>query len=471
MQTKDDDVVTTLFVANTHTQLLFFTTDGMVYKLKTWRLPLGGRTSRGKAIVNILPIPTGVSIAAIMPVDRDEEEWDQLQIFFATTEGDVRRNALSDFTNVKSNGKIAMKLADGDRLVGQGWHEFAGGQHAETQQVDLDQPEVGAVLLVPLDDDAAGHRGRLEGDHLVEPTQGDHHSPRVLAQVPGQILDLLEETGEQTHRPVVSVEPGPLQPGLQGVAGVHVLEAAHVVGEAVDLLGGDPQYLANLSRGALVAVGDDVGGHGRSRRPVAGVDVLDDPLPAVPAGKIEVDVRPLPTLLRQETLEQQLHPHRVHRGDAEAVAHRAVGRGAPPLGEDPLPPAEVHEVPDDEEVPRELQLPDEPELALDLSARLLGVRPVALARPRLRHPAEERELTLPRRHRVVGELVAQILERELEPRGPVRESVPVDPMQLMERVVGGVAHGRQSLFDPPVPLPDASPVGVAVGGHDHLLFP
>jgi len=68
MQTKEEDVVTTLFVANTHTQLLFFTTDGMVYKLKTWRLPLGGRTSKGKAIVNILPIPTGVSIAAIMPV-------------------------------------------------------------------------------------------------------------------------------------------------------------------------------------------------------------------------------------------------------------------------------------------------------------------------------------------------------------------------------------------------------------------
>ena len=114
---KEDDVVTTLFVANTHTQLLFFTTDGIVYKLKTWRLPLGGRTSRGKAIVNILPIPTGVSIAAIMPVDRDEDEWDQLQIFFATTQGDVRRNALSDFTNVKSNGKIAMKLPDGVEMV------------------------------------------------------------------------------------------------------------------------------------------------------------------------------------------------------------------------------------------------------------------------------------------------------------------------------------------------------------------
>ena len=112
MSTKDDDVVTTLFVANTHTQLLFFTTDGMVYKLKTWRLPQGGRTSKGKAVINILPIPAGVSIAAIMPVDRDEKDWDDLQVVFATSAGTVRRNKLSDFTKVMRNGKIAMKFED-----------------------------------------------------------------------------------------------------------------------------------------------------------------------------------------------------------------------------------------------------------------------------------------------------------------------------------------------------------------------
>ena len=99
------DVVTTLFVANTHTQLLFFSTDGMAYKLKTWRLPLGSRTAKGKAIINILPIQSGVSIAAVMPVDAPEEEWEKLQIIFSTSAGDVRRNALSDFTNVRSNGK------------------------------------------------------------------------------------------------------------------------------------------------------------------------------------------------------------------------------------------------------------------------------------------------------------------------------------------------------------------------------
>ena len=117
MATKEDDVVTTLFVANTHTWLLFFTTDGMVYKLKTWRLPLAGRTAKGKALVNILPIETGVTIAALMHVDVPEEDWANLQIVFATSDGDVRQNDLSDFTNVMRNGKIAMKLPEGVSLV------------------------------------------------------------------------------------------------------------------------------------------------------------------------------------------------------------------------------------------------------------------------------------------------------------------------------------------------------------------
>ncbi len=117
MDTKAEDVVTNLFVANTHTPLLFFSTDGMVYMLKTWRLPLSGRNARGKAIINILPIPQGVSVAAIMPVDKPEDHWDDLQIFFATSEGDVRQNALSDFTNVRANGKIAMKLPEGVTMV------------------------------------------------------------------------------------------------------------------------------------------------------------------------------------------------------------------------------------------------------------------------------------------------------------------------------------------------------------------
>ncbi len=117
MTTKDEDFVTRLFSANTLTPVLFFTTDGIVYKLKTWRLPQGGRNAKGKALVNLLPIEAGVSIAAMMPVDAPEEEWGNLQIVFCTSDGQVRRNELSDFVNVKANGKIAMKLPEGVRLI------------------------------------------------------------------------------------------------------------------------------------------------------------------------------------------------------------------------------------------------------------------------------------------------------------------------------------------------------------------
>ena len=171
MQTKEEDVVTNLFVANTHTQLLFFTTDGMVYKLKTWRLPQGARTAKGKAIVNILPIPTGVSIAAIMPVDRDEKDWDDLQVIFATSAGTVRRNKLSDFTNVKSNGKIAMKF--------EGEHEGTTLINARITSNDDDVmlvTDAGRAIRFPATDvrvfnsrNSVGVRGiRLgEGDNLV----------------------------------------------------------------------------------------------------------------------------------------------------------------------------------------------------------------------------------------------------------------------------------------------------------------
>ena len=118
MATKDDDVVTRLFVANTHTPLLVFTADGMVYRLKTYQLPQGGRGARGRALANVIEaMAPGTGVAAIMPVDRPEDHWGELQIVFATSEGDVRRNALSDFTDVRRNGKIAMKLPEGVALV------------------------------------------------------------------------------------------------------------------------------------------------------------------------------------------------------------------------------------------------------------------------------------------------------------------------------------------------------------------
>ena len=120
MATKEEDAVTRVFSANTHTPMLFFSSGGKAYQLKVWRLPVGTPTSRGKAFVNLLPIEPGETITSILPLPEDEATWDQYDVMFSTRSGGVRRNKLSDFIGIKRNGKIAMKLDDGDSIVGVG---------------------------------------------------------------------------------------------------------------------------------------------------------------------------------------------------------------------------------------------------------------------------------------------------------------------------------------------------------------
>nr|WP_018698045.1 DNA gyrase subunit A [Amorphus coralli] len=117
MSTRDEDFVTRLFVANTHTPVLFFSSRGIVYKEKVWRLPLAAPQARGKALINILPLEQGEGISSILPLTDDEESWGELDVMFATKKGTVRRNKLSDFVQVNRAGKIAMKLDEGDGIV------------------------------------------------------------------------------------------------------------------------------------------------------------------------------------------------------------------------------------------------------------------------------------------------------------------------------------------------------------------
>ncbi|MCW5745156.1 MAG: DNA gyrase subunit A, partial [Alphaproteobacteria bacterium] len=120
MAMRDNDFISTVFVANTHTPMLFFTSRGIVHKLKVWRLPLGAPQARGKAFVNLLPLQDGETISTVMPMPEDESSWASQQVMFATARGGVRRNELSDFVNVHQGGKIAMKFEgadEGDRLI------------------------------------------------------------------------------------------------------------------------------------------------------------------------------------------------------------------------------------------------------------------------------------------------------------------------------------------------------------------
>ena len=120
MATKDEDIVTELFVTSTHTPVLFFSTMGKVYRLKVWRLPEGGPATRGRPMVNLLPLADGETISTVLPLPEDEAEWAKLHVVFATAKGNIRRNSMDSFTNIPSNGKFAMRFEDGsdDRLIG-----------------------------------------------------------------------------------------------------------------------------------------------------------------------------------------------------------------------------------------------------------------------------------------------------------------------------------------------------------------
>jgi DNA gyrase subunit A len=168
MATREEDFVTRIFIANTHTPVLFFSSRGMAYKMKVWRLPVAAPQARGKALINLLPLEKDENITTILPLPEDEVSWGKLDVMFATNGGTVRRNKLSDFIEVRQNGKIAMKLDEGDRIIGVA---VCGEQH----DVLLTTAE-GQAIRFPVTDvrvfkgrESAGVRGiKLEGkDQLI----------------------------------------------------------------------------------------------------------------------------------------------------------------------------------------------------------------------------------------------------------------------------------------------------------------
>jgi len=118
IKTRDEDYVVQIFTANSHTPILFFSTQGLVYKLKAWKIPQGTAVSRGKTLFNLLPLKSHQSISSIMPLPENESEWKKLYVIFATLKGKVRKNSLEDFANIQSTGKIAMKLDEDDKIIG-----------------------------------------------------------------------------------------------------------------------------------------------------------------------------------------------------------------------------------------------------------------------------------------------------------------------------------------------------------------
>ena len=191
------------------------------------------------------------------------------------------------------------------------------------------------------------------------------------------------------------------------------LPGADELGEAVERLGIEAERLACFARGRASAVGDDVGGHGRAEFAITLIDVLNGALALGAAGQVEIDVRPLAALLGEKALEEQVHSNRIDGGDAERVADHAVGRRAAPLHQNALAPAELHDVPDDEEVAGESELGDERQLALCLllcagKELVIVLGQIAVANAFLGALFEERLHRLAFGHGIVGKAVAEI---------------------------------------------------------------
>ena len=262
MSTRDEDVVTQIFIASTHTPVLFFSSRGMVYRMKVWRLPAATPQSVGKALVNLLPLAEGEVITSILPLPEDNKTWGTLELMFATRNGNVRRNSLVDFENINRNGKIAMKLDEGDSIVrvaicrsaGVDIPEGADGEAAPAASVDiLDNvlltTAAGRCIRFPVDDvrlfkgrDSSGVRGiRLDkGDEVismailrhVDATPGERaaYIKQALAMRRAQGAEIVEGAAEA---PEVEAEEG--------------AETIDLSPERYAELGGREQYVLTVS--------------------------------------------------------------------------------------------------------------------------------------------------------------------------------------------------------------------------------
>ncbi len=302
----------------------------------------------------------------------------------------------------------------------------------------LTMPSPAQSSLSHCDDHPPRHGRGLERHDVVEPARGDHHPAGVLAEMARQILDPRPERGEAANARQGRIAAGLGQMLRQELFRVLIAPVGDELGQPIAHVGREPERLPDLARRAPAAIRDHVGGHPGAEPPVAPVDVLNDRLAPLAARQIEIDVRPLPARLAQEPLEQELHADRIHRRDPERVADRAVGRGAPSLDQDVVGAAVLDDVPDDQEISREVEPADELELVRDLAARARRQGPLAVARAHaaLGQLAQVPERRLPGRQRKFRESIAEVLQGEGEPQrqlSAVREGIGQIAEQLGHR--------------------------------------
>ena len=243
--TREEDVVTKLFIASTHTPVLFFSSRGMCYRMKVWRLPASTPQAVGKALVNLLPLAQGEVITSILPLPEDPETWAALQLAFATRSGKVRRNALSDFENINRNGKIAMKLDDGDSIV--------AVQICTPQNDVLLTTSQGRCIRFLLEDEVRLFKGReSDGVRAIKLAAGDEViSMAILTHVdaePAERIAYLKQAamlrraqGEDAAEPGSDVDEADVDDDEEAVG------EAELTPERFAELGGKEQFVLTVS--------------------------------------------------------------------------------------------------------------------------------------------------------------------------------------------------------------------------------
>src|SRR5581483_3049684 len=228
-------------------------------------------------------------------------------------------------------------------------------EHAESQEIDLDDAEVGAILLIPLDHHATRHGGGFQRHDLIERSGADHHPAAMLAQMARQTLHPLHDRGEHPDARRLGIDSALAQQRSKFI--VLIAEFVNVIepGEAIDLIGGKTQHLGGLANRTARAIRDYIGGHRGAAFTITLIDVLDDLFTLIAARQINIDIRPFAALFRQEALEQQLHLHRVDGGYTEGIANRGVRRRTPALRQDLIFATELYDIPHDQEVAGEAQ--------------------------------------------------------------------------------------------------------------------
>ncbi len=280
-------------------------------------------------------------------------------------------------------------------------------QRSQTEQIDLEQTEIFEVVLVPLDHRAAGHRGVLDGHEVVHRLVAEQEAARVDRQVAREVLDLERQAHEMLVRAAARV-----QADTCGGARSEVLVMRQQTRDTIERRLRQAEGLAHLAHGRAGAVADEVGHHGRIIASIAVVNELDDFL-ATLVLDVEVDVGRLAALPGQEALEEKIHPHRVHGRDAEHETHGRVCSRAASLTQDPVVPAELHDLTHGQEVAVVVELANELELAFDLLAHLVRhAITVTLPRTGLRERAQAIGCRRTIRQALRGIAIADLRQRE-----------------------------------------------------------